>query len=526
MIVSDCVAYGAVKYPDRPAIHFQGKEATYRELNHRVRQVANAFGALAEPGDRIAILSQNRPEYVECLYGVPLAGMALCLLNYRLNPRELARIIVDAEPTVLVVERQFVSAIAEYRTQFLSVEHVVVLDGAPDGVTISYEQRVRSASAVEPVVEVDEHSLAWLIYTSGTTGMPKGAMLSHRNILAAAANVGPQWSAHGGSVLLAPWPMCHVAAMIWPSAHVLGWSVVLMRSFDPVGYLQHIEQYHCTTALGAPTMIDMLLTHPQFTQFDLSSLRVVSYGSAAIPTEVLGRAMAALPSVGWENNYGMSELSGSVAYLDAQSHKAALADGSEVLTSVGYQLPFAVCRIVDEGMRDVAVGQVGEVVVRGPQVTGGYWRRPEANEEAFRGGWFHTGDLGKWDSAGRLYIVDRKKDMIITGGENVYSREVEDVLISHPAVAEVAVIGIPDRTWGENVVAVVRLEDGMAATEEELIAHCRASLAGYKKPSQVLFATSLPRNTTGKLIKGELRRSLLDSSGLPEWIAHPAAPTV
>jgi acyl-CoA synthetase (AMP-forming)/AMP-acid ligase II len=505
MLISDCVEFGAVKHPDDPALIFDGVTTTFAGLRSRVRRLANALAALATPGDRIAILSENRPEYVEAIYGVPRAGMSLCFLNYRLNPREIVRIVNDAEPTVLLTEPAYLPVVDAIRAEIPSVGTVIVAGGEAPAGTIGYDSLLGAASEDEPRAVVDAESLAWLIYTSGTTGMPKGAMLSHRNVLAANSNTALKWHGHGGTTLLAPWPMCHVAAQVFPLAHLLGWRVVLMRSFDPVSYLENIDRYRCTTALGAPTMLGMLLQHPRLADFDLSSLKIMSYGSAPMPRELLEQAMTLLPGVGWETNYGMTELAGSVCYLTAADHRAALAHDPAVLNSVGHQLPLSVCRVVDDDMNDVPRGARGEVVARGPQVMMGYWRRPEANAEAFQGGWFHTGDIARVDGHGRFYIVERKKDMIITGGENVYSREVEEILYTHPAVAEAAVIGIPDVTWGEHVVAVIRLHPGTSADPADLIALCRQNLAGYKKPKRVVFVDELPHTATGKIVKRQLR---------------------
>jgi len=505
MLLSDCVEYGTVKHPQRMAVVFEGEETTYATLNSRIHRVANAVLMLAAPGDRIAILSENRREYVECLYGVPRSGAGLCLLNYRLSDFELRRIINDAQPSVVIVEAKHLGTIENIRDETPTVKTVIVFGVSSHDDVIGYEDLLAGASDEEPSNSVDENELAWLIYTSGTTGMPKGAMLSHRNIVAGNSNTFAAWNSRPGKVLLAPWPMCHVAAQIWPLAHLLGWTVVLMRTFDAVEYLSAIERYHCTSSMGAPTMISMLINHPRFHDFDLSSLRTLSYGSSSMSPAVLREAMELLPNVGFATNFGMTETSGSVYYLDTDDHVRVLQTNPEALKSVGFQLPYSVSRLVDDSMNDVAPGDVGEIVVRGPMVMLGYWRNPQANEEAFRGGWFHTGDLARADSDGRTYIVDRKKDMIITGGLNVYSREVELILSTHYAVQEVAIVGIPDDTWGESIVAFVQPREGMSIDGDELIEYCRAHLAHFKKPKYVVEIHELPRNALGKVLKRELR---------------------
>jgi acyl-CoA synthetase (AMP-forming)/AMP-acid ligase II len=335
--------------------------------------------------------------------------------------------------------------------------------------------------------------------------MPKGAMLSHHNLISAVCNSAMGWDRRENDITLFPWPLCHVSGYSWPLSHLLGNTVVLMRSYDPESFFDHVQKYRVTGATGAPTMINMLLQHPKFDDYDLSSLKSIGYGAAAMPVEVLKRAMDKLPGVEFATGFGMTELAGNVFSLNWARHLDALSGDRSKLSSVGVQMPQAVVRVVDDQMRDVEVGEVGELVVQGPQVMTGYWRRPEANDEAFFGGWFHSGDLAKWDKDGYLYIVDRKKDMIITGGENVYSREVEEILYGHPAVAEAAVVGVPDETWGENIVAVIQTRAGMSVTPDELINLCRQNLASYKKPKRVEYVDEMPRNAAGKILKRELR---------------------
>jgi acyl-CoA synthetase (AMP-forming)/AMP-acid ligase II len=309
-------------------------------------------------------------------------------------------------------------------------------------------------------------------------------------------------------VTLFPWPLCHVAGYVFPICHLTGTPVVLMRAYEPDSFLAHIARYRVTSASLAPTMMNMLLDNPKIDDYDLSSIRRLGYGAAPMPLEVLRRAMDRFPGAGFGTGFGMTELAGNVFSLPDEAHRAALAGDASVLQSVGQQMPLASVRIVDDDMNDVAVGEVGELVVWGDQVTMGYWGNPDATPEAFAGGWFHSGDLAKWDAAGNCYIVDRKKDMIITGGENVYSREVEEVLYKHPAVAEAAIVGEPDITWGENVVAVIQRRPGADASEDELIAFCKDNLASYKKPKRVVFVDELPRNAAGKILKRELRDQL------------------
>jgi acyl-CoA synthetase (AMP-forming)/AMP-acid ligase II len=513
MLLTDILRLNAHQRPDSPALVFADRSQSFSQLAERADRLATGLRGLAAHGDRVAILAENRAEYVECYYGVPAAGMGLTFLNYRLNPRELVRIVNDAGATVVITEPEHLETIRAIRPELASV-HTVVVAGGPAGPgELGYEELLASGTAEPTDLGVGEGELAWLIYTSGTTGMPKGAMLSHRNLVTAVFNSALRWNRQPDPVNLFPWPLCHVAGYSILMAHLQGNPVVLLRSYDPVSFCQHIDRYRVTSTSVAPTMLNMLLLHPAIDEFELTSLRSIGYGSAAMPAEVLRRAMARLPQVEFSTGFGMTELAGNVMYLSNEAHHEALAGDESVLRSVGRPMPLAMVRVVDDDLADVAVGQVGEIVVRGEQVTMGYWGNPTATAEAFAGGWFHTGDLGRWDAQGNLYIVDRKKDMIITGGENVYSREVEEILYQHPAVAEAAIVGVPDETWGENVVAVIQLRDGATATGDELIELCRANLAGYKKPKRVVFVDELPKNATGKILKKDLRSQLLHEAG-------------
>jgi acyl-CoA synthetase (AMP-forming)/AMP-acid ligase II len=282
--------------------------------------------------------------------------------------------------------------------------------------------------------------------------------------------------------------------------------VVLLRSFDAETLLANIEQHRITSTAMAPTMIAMLLESGAGERYDLTSLRRIGYGASSMPAEVLRRARAAWPGVAFSTGFGMTELAGNVMFLSPADHDRAADQGLDILGSVGRQMPLARVRVVDDAGADVPPGVPGEIVVKGDQVLMGYWNRPDATRDSFVDGWFRTGDVGRWDENGYLFIVDRKKDMILTGGENVYPREVEEVLYEHPAVVEAAVIGAPDPKWGEKVVAVVCRRDSVGG--DELIAFCRERIASYKTPRHVVFVDALPRNASGKVLKRELRERI------------------
>jgi acyl-CoA synthetase (AMP-forming)/AMP-acid ligase II len=503
MLLSDIPAVAAHHASDTPAMIFENRVTTYAELRDRCWRLSNALIPLTEAGDRVAILAENCPEYTEAYYGVPGASLGLTLLNYRLAPRELTYIIGNAAPRLLFVEEKYLPTIRQIRGGIPSVEQVVLIGGEAED-CLSYETLLAHGEAVEPARRPREEDLCWLLYTSGTTGLPKGAMLSHRNLMAGVLNSLAGWEAASDEVCMFTFPQFHVAGYVMPLYHLRTYSVVLLRSFDVETLLSKVEQHKVTNTAMAPTMIAMLLEDPIADRFDLSSIKRIGYGAAAMPAEVLRRARKRWPGVGFATGFGMTELAGNVMSLSSADHDRAADEGLPILGSVGRQMPLARVRVVDDDGVDVPAGVAGEIVVKGDQVLSGYWRNPEATAQSFfDGGWFRSGDVGRWDGEGYLYIVDRKKDMILTGGENVYPREVEEVLYQHPAVVEAAVVGAPDEKWGEKVVAVVcrRAEvDGA-----DLIAFCRERIASYKKPRHVVFVDALPKNASGKILKRELR---------------------
>jgi len=507
MLLSDVPALAAHHAPETVAVRFQDRSSTYRQLRDRCWRLSNALGKVGEPGDRVAILAENCPEYVECYYGVPGAAMALTLLNYRLSARELTYIIGNAAPRILVVEPKYLPTIRQIRAEIPSVERILLI-GAEAEDCEGFDDFVATGEPTEPQRRPSESDLCWLLYTSGTTGLPKGAMLTHRNLMAAVLNSMCAWEAAPDEVCMFTFPQFHVAGYVMPMYHLRGWPVVLLRSFDPQTLLGNVETYGVTNTAMAPTMIAMLLEDPGTDRFDLSSLRRIGYGASSMPAEVLRKARLRWPQVGFSTGFGMTELSGNVMFMSPADHVRAADEGLPILRSVGRQMPLARVRVIDDEGRDAAPNTPGEIVVKGDQVLSGYWRNPEATEASFIDGWFRSGDVGQWDEDGYLYIVDRKKDMILTGGENVYPREVEEILYEHPAVVEAAVLGAPDPTWGEKVVAVVCARAGESVSGAELVAFCRERIASYKKPRHVVFIDVLPRNASGKVLKRELRERI------------------
>ncbi len=508
MLLSDVPALAAHHAPEVTALQFADKAISYGELHRRCNRLSNALLRLAKPGTRVAILSENCLEYVDCYYGVPGAGMALTLLNYRLTARELVYILNDSAPEVLITEPKYLATLKQVLPQ-LERQPERILIGGDDPEWLSYDAVVEDAPSTPPAMRPQETDLCWLLYTSGTTGLPKGAMLSHRNLMAAVLNSLSGWERSKDDVCLFTFPLFHVAGYVMPVYHLQTLPVVLLRNFDTETMLRSIEEFDVTSTAMAPTMIAMLLDDVRATKYDLSSLRRIGYGASSMPVTVLKRASERWPNVDFSTGFGMTELAGNVMFMGPEDHRRAAIDAPQLLRSVGRQLPLARVRVIDDMNQDCPAGVPGEIVIKGDQVLMGYWNNPEATAKSFTDGWFRSGDIGEWDEEGYLYVVDRKKDMILTGGENVYPREVEEVLYQHPAISEVAVAGRPDQTWGEAVVAFVVLREGSTTNAEELIRFCREQIASYKKPRHVVFIDTLPKNASGKVLKRELRDRLM-----------------
>ncbi|WP_255660534.1 AMP-binding protein [Nocardia spumae] len=502
MLIGDIVEYGARKHPDRIAVRFENETLDYRQLRDGSRRLANALLAVAEPGDRVAILSPNNPQYLQAYYGVPMAAMALTILNFRLHPDQIAGLIRHSGARVLIVAEEFTELVRGLRDSIPSVTTVVSIGAAGDA--ISWDEFVGSASAQAPARRPDPDDLAWLVYTSGTTGTPKGVMVSHRNLVAGVTSSALQWPIPEQTVFLFCFPLCHVGGYVVLINHLLGATVGILRGYDNATFLRLVDEWQVTQTGLAPTMINFLLQDPELDKHSLRTLRAIGYGSSAIPSAVL---RAGLERFGCDfyQGMGMTELAGNVLHLDEHAHRRAAAGETHLLASAGKPMRLADIRIVDENFADVAIGEIGEMVVRADQVTIGYWNDPAATADAFTDGWFRTGDMVRQDEEGFVYIVDRKKDLIISGGENVASLTVEQALYRDPSVAEAAAIGVRDDTWGEVVCAVVVLRDNATASPDDIIASCREHLGGFQVPRRVEFVDALPRNVTGKILKRELR---------------------
>jgi long-chain acyl-CoA synthetase len=509
--VTDTLKKTCQQAPDRIATLYGSRRRTWDQILHRVRRLAGGLRAQGVgAGDRVAIWTLNSDRYIDYLYAVPWAGGVVVPLNTRLAPPEIRMIIDDSDAGVLLVDEMSYPLLeATLGGGTTSLELIYAGEGPSPPGTIGFEQLIEA----QPIDDAERggEDLYGIFYTGGTTGRSKGVMLSHRNVLANLDNVALVFDMFAlpddvEPVYLHVAPMFHLADL-GSTFHVtarLGTHAIVPR-FDPGETLRAIAEFRVTHTVLVPTMINMVLQLPSIDQYDLTSLRYVTYGASPMPPQVMARALEVFPRVRFMQGYGMTELSPLATILGPEYHLLA-GQVSPKLGSAGRPVGTAEVRVVDQEDRVVPPGTIGEIVVRGPIVMQGYWKQPELTARTIRDGWMHTGDAGYFDSEGFLYIVDRIKDMVITGGENVYSIEVESALYAHPAVGMCAVFGIPDDEWGEAVHAVVVLKPEQAVTERELIDFARSRIAGYKCPKGITFRTDpMPISGAGKILKTELR---------------------
>jgi acyl-CoA synthetase (AMP-forming)/AMP-acid ligase II len=506
MLLTDVLRRNRALRPEVPAMIFEGRTITYGEFDERTNKTANMLASCGiAKEDRVAILSKNCPEYVEFYFANGRLGSVSVPLNFRLAPAELEYIINDSEATGLLVSDEYVDTIAGIRDRLPKVRHFFCTGAAKEG-WIDYDGEVAAASSAPPQSEVHEDDLLYQMYTSGTTGRPKGAMISHRNAITNVLQVSLENPLGEGDRGLIVAPLYHAAAGIVALSLIShGATAVIMRDFVPDQVLDIFGQERITHALLVPAMILFLLGMPDVEKADFSALRMVMYGASPIPAEVLRKAMAVF-QCGFFQAFGQTEAVAVLTILSAADHELAKDPANEaLLTSCGREAFGTEVRVVDENDEEVATGELGEIIARGDQVMRGYWNLPEASASTLKNGWLHTGDIGAKDERGYIFIMDRIKDMIVSGGENVYPREIEEVLFTHPEIADATVIGVPSDKWGEDVKAVVVRKPDSDVSEEAIIAYCGERLAGYKRPRSVDFVDALPKNPSGKVLKRELR---------------------
>lgn len=530
MLLHEILEFAAAEAPDGLALIADERRWTFAQLLREVQVFAVGIAELTKPGDRVAIISDNCPVLLMALYGLPAAGAVATLGNTRHSVSELIEMLQTTEASMLLASKEQLDRLLTELPNCPSLQSVVCMNGThPAASTAAAEQlglaepprnNTASSPSHEPAQPLTSNhkgmnpaAPAWLIHTSGTTGKAKGALLSHRSLLAAIQNTALARPMSADDVYLFPFPLFHVAAYNVLHAHLRRRPVVLLPRFDAGEVLRLIESQRVSTCSLAPTMLSMMLDHPERANTDLSSLRQISYGASAMPLDLLRRVLKELPDCGLAQGYGMTELSGNAVFLDPESHRRAADTHPQLLAAAGRPGPLVALRIADDEGVELPVGEPGEILVRGDQLCEGYFRAEEATADSRHGPWLKTGDIGLIDADGYLYIVDRKKDLIISGGENIASREVEDLLSTHPQVAQVAIIGLPDDHWGEVVCAVVvatadTTPDSAldsALDTAELIDWTKDKIAGFKRPRVVVVVAELPVNASGKVDKALLR---------------------
>jgi long-chain acyl-CoA synthetase len=501
-------------HPDKTATIFGERRQSFQQLADRVARLAGALAGLGvNAGDRVAMLAQNSDRYIEYFQAVWWAGAVANPVNTRWSVQEIAYSLVDCDSRVLIVDDQHLPLVDLILAEAPCVRTVIHAgdQASPVGM-MSFDALIREAGPSADAMRSGD-DLAAILYTGGTTGFPKGVMLSHANFWISSVARMAEMGGQPGSISLIATPLFHVGG----AGRLVGQSIggntlVVLPTFTAESVLREVERCGVTDLMLVPTMLQMLLDHPSFERSKMATIRRISYGASPIALPLLERTLDLFPGVEFASAYGMTETAASVCGNPPANHGPD-ARSSGLVRSVGRAGYGCEIRVIDSEGCEVPRGTVGEVIIRGGCVMLGYWNRPEETAAALRSGWLHTGDGGYIDQDGHLYIVDRIKDMIVTGGENVYSAEVENVLSRHPAVSVCAVIGIPSAQWGESVHAVVVLKPDMPGSEEELRAHCRSLIAGYKCPKTIEFRSAMPLSAAGKVVKAQLRKPYwLDSN--------------
>ena len=500
--LTDVLLHNARTRADAVAVLDHELSLTWSEFARRIARLGGVLNRSGiNRGDRFGILALNSWRQAEVTHAGQWIGATPVPTNFRLAPAEIRTIIDDAECELLVVDEQFIGLLDGPELAGWKSKHLL-MSGDKTG---SYERAVKSVDPIEPATATADTE-ALLLFTGGTSGRAKGVPLTHGNIIANAKQVGSRWSAQPDDIVLHVPPMFHSAELVKTVYFMQGAANVYLPKFDPDALLQTIEQFRVTFALLVPTMLMLTLQSGKVSQFDTSSLKQIIYGASPMSADRVEAAFAVFPDVEIAQGYGLTETAPLLTMLDHQSHVDALGKGNTArLSSCGRVLEGVELKIMDNRGQECAIGQVGEICARGDNVFSGYINQDDLTNEVLAHGWFHTGDLGYLDDDGYLYLKDRKQDMIVTGGENVYSSEVEAMLNRHPDVLEVAVIGIPDEIYGEKVIGVATARAGADLTQDELIDFCRGRIGGYKIPKEIHVVESLPKSALGKVLKTELR---------------------
>jgi len=508
LLLGEMLARNARKCPDLEGVIFRDRRVRYRELDERVNRLANALLLKGiKKGDNIGLLMQNTREMLEIFFAAAKIGAVNVPVNIRLSPSEIAYILNNSGVKILFFRDNYIGTIEKIKGGLPFIGEYVIINKSGSGDYRNYEDVLSTGLPVRPEVLLQDDDDAFIIYTAGTTGRPKGAVLTHKNLIINAMTTCQETSfslprrpdlPFIAQKVMSITPFFHIAGILSVVKNMVTLTSMVIEDFDPVQLLKAIEAERITYLFLVPAMWLLVLNHPDFKKYDVSSLRTAAYGADVTPNSLKERILEAFPNAGLYEAFGQTEMTATTVFMKHQ-------DALRKEGSVGQPFFNVEVRVVDDHLEDVAGDEVGEIVYRGPGMFKGYYRNPEETKKAFEGGWFHSGDLVRRDEEGFVYVVDRKKDMIISGGENIYSAEVEMMLLNHPKIKEVAVIGVPDAKWGEAVKAFIVLQTGEKATAEEIISFSTENLARFKRPKFVEFIPALPRSATGKVLKRELR---------------------
>jgi acyl-CoA synthetase (AMP-forming)/AMP-acid ligase II len=503
MGVGDILRRSAFNNANKPALVFENRRINYGELNQSVNRLANSLLQMGlQKGDRVAVLLHNSPEFFEVYFACAKSGAIFVPINNLFRKKELLQIFQYIEPRFLIYDDEFNKIVQAILPELKFLEFPVVLRGQSSGCK-NYAKLIDEAAGREPTVVIADDDIANIFLTSGTTGRPKGAMRTHRhdviNMMSSALELGIKRDDR--ALLLFPFYHVTFADNL---RHILMANTIVIRTegrFDPQEVLEILSKERITTCQFVPTMINAMLQTKNLEKYDLSRLRLIIYAASPMPVELLKKAMNTF-TCQFVQMYGQTETGPCTTALKSEDH---MLEGSKAqmarLASAGRAVFNYEIRIIDKMGNDVATGEVGEIIVRSEAMTVGYWNLPEKTARTIKEGWLYTGDFGRFDEEGYIFIVDRKDDMIISGGKNIYPREIEEVIYTHEAVLEAAVIGVPDDYWGESVKAFIVLKEGMRATEDEIVDLCKKTIASYKKPRSVAFVQQLPKSPTGKILK-------------------------
>jgi len=511
MNLQKLLSRAAKYYGERCAFECGGKERTFLEIDANSNKLANALSQLGvSKGDKVAIFSDNCVEYIESAFAMYKSGIIEVAINPMLSPGEVQYIIDDSEANTVIVNPGRSSLIKSIRSELKHVKNCILISEDHDEDMISYHEFIQDKPSHLPPVDIDDTDLLMFFYTGGTTGVPKGAMHTHEGIIAVLMNLQSEyWQLTPSDVLLAGGSLAHANAFRAILSYLEGAKMVIPSGFVPTEVFEMVEKDKVTVLSTVPATLIRFYNDPDLSKYDLSSLRLITYGAAPMPSDKLKEAIQVLgPRFG--QSYGQAESLMAISTLHIEDH---VIDGPEKLTrrlaSAGRPYSWNEVKVVDDAGAEVKPGEIGEIICKSKINMTGYWNNPDATDEALKDGWVYTGDLGTFDEDGFLFIVDRKKDMIITGGYNVYAREVEDVIHGIPAVVEAAVIGVPDNEWGESIKAIVVLKPGMNVTKDEIIQRFKANIAGFKKPKSIDFVDELPKTSVGKIDKKKLKATYI-----------------